>query len=108
LLYKKDDFAHECGKHGTFFIQYGCIIDEDVPNRQVAGLFFACTAVFVYFYATVFLDYIRAIESTNQLDYDVKTITAGDYSVEFKIKHDQYDFWKDNYFLESNPMSEMA
>ena len=41
----------------------------------------------MYFYSTVFLDYIKAIEATNQLDYDVKTITAGDYSVEFKIDH---------------------
>jgi len=43
--------------------------------------------VFVYFYATVFLDYIRAVETTNQLDFDIKTYTAGDYSVEFKIPH---------------------
>lgn len=69
---------------------------------------FTCTAVFIYFYSTVFFDYIRAIESTNQLDFDVKTITAGDYSVEFKIKHSQYDFWKEKYHQANNPMSEMA
>jgi len=98
------------------FIQYACEIagpkDPNAYNRtsvrQIYGLYFACTAIFIYFYATVFFDYIRAVEATNQLDYDVKTYTAGDYSVEFKIQHTQYDNWKEKYHDPTNPMSEMA
>jgi len=74
----------------------------------VFGLYFSCTAVFIYFYSIVFIDYIRAIETTNQLDYDVKTLSAGDYSVEFSIAHSQYDAWKLKYYQSNNPMSEMA
>jgi hypothetical protein len=59
----------------------------------VFGLYFACTAVFIFFYSVVFIDYIKSMEATNELDYDVKTITAGDYSVEFSITHAQYDAW---------------
>lgn len=98
----------ECKDKGMFFIQYGCELDTQKRERQVFGLYFACTAVFIYFYSTVFIDYIKSVESTNQLDFDVKTLTAGDYSAEFSIAHTQYDAWKEKYFQEANPMSEMA
>jgi hypothetical protein len=98
----------ECSDDGMFFIQYGCELDAKKYERQVFGLYFACTAVFIYFYATVFIDYIKSVESTNQLDFDVKTLTAGDYSAEFSIAHTQYDSWKEKYFQDANPMSEMA
>lgn len=76
-----------------FFIQYACELKAPKGERQILGLYMACTAVFIFFYSTVYFDYIRAIESTNQLDYDVKTITAGDYSSEFNITHTLYENW---------------
>jgi len=87
------DDLNDCKTEGVFFIQYACELSEAKALRQVYGLYFSCTAVFIYFFATIFFDYIRAVEATNQLDYDVKTYTAGDYSVEFKIQHCQYDNW---------------
>ena len=44
----------------------------------------------------------------NYVDWDVKTITAGDYSVEFDIMEKTYARWKSRYFDERNPMSENA
>jgi hypothetical protein len=79
---------------GMFFIQYACELEDPIGTRQTYGLYFTCTAVFIYFYATVFIDWIKSVEKTNQLDYDVKTLTAGDYSVEFSIAHNQYDAWQ--------------
>jgi hypothetical protein len=38
----------------------------------------------------------------------VRTITAGDYSIEFPISIDQYEYWKEHFKQENNPMSEMA
>jgi len=38
----------------------------------------------------------------------VKTISAGDYSVEFDINEKSYEKFKQEYFLDTNPMSEMA
>jgi hypothetical protein len=78
--------SEKCGNLGVFFLQYACELPGHTGTRQILGLYVACTAIFIYFYATVFFDYIRAVEATNQLDYDVKTYTAGDYSVEFKIQ----------------------
>lgn len=42
------------------------------------------------------------------VDWDVKTITAGDYSVEFDIRKKTYDRWRARYFDERNPMSQNA
>lgn len=64
--------------------------------------------VFVYFFVIVYIDFIRAKELNQFVDFDVKTISAGDYSVEFDINSKSYEKFKNNYYLESNPMSEMA
>lgn len=40
------------------------------------------------------------------VDFDVRTITAGDYSVEFDLEVETYDNFKDKYFDCMNPMSE--
>ena len=43
-----------------------------------------------------------------QVDWDVKTITAGDYTVEFDISKDVYMTWLKKYFDRTNPISENA
>jgi len=77
-------------------------------EREVMGLFFASTGVFIYFFVIVYIDFIRAKELNQFVDFDVKTISAGDYSVEFDINEKSYDKFKQEYFLDTNPMSEMA
>jgi hypothetical protein len=42
------------------------------------------------------------------IDWDVKTITAGDYSIEFDILNETYEKWQNVYYDEKNPMSENA
>lgn len=42
-------------------------------------------AVFIYLYAVTYIDYIKEVQNNKFIDFDVKTITAGDYSVEFDI-----------------------
>jgi hypothetical protein len=44
----------------------------------------------------------------NYIDWDVKTITAGDYSVEFNLDDKTYNYWKNKYYDESNPINENA
>lgn len=40
------------------------------------------------------------------VDFDVRTITAGDYSVEFDLEVKTYENFKDKYMDPINPMSE--
>ena len=42
------------------------------------------------------------------MDWDVKTITAGDYSIEFDLSEDAYDYWRDHYYDKTNVLPENA
>ena len=67
------------------FVQYACELEGGKAKRQVKGLIVACITVLVYFFSVVYFDYIETVEETNYVDFDVKTITAGDYTVEFDL-----------------------
>lgn len=56
----------------------------------------------------VYFDYIKSVQKTKYVDWDVKTITAGDYTVEFDLEDEQYEYWKEKYFDPTNPISETA
>ena len=42
------------------------------------------------------------------IDYDIATITAGDYTVEFQLSPTQYQYFLDHYHQPNNPMSEIS
>jgi hypothetical protein len=39
------------------------------------------------------MDYIDNVQALSFIDWDVKTITAGDYTVEFDIANETYEEW---------------
>lgn len=57
------------------------------------GLSAACLAVAIGLYCVVYFDYIKQVFSSDYVEHDVKTVTAGDYTVEFKITDDFFDNW---------------
>lgn len=42
------------------------------------------------------------------VDWDVKTVSAGDYTVEFRVTPDMYEYFQENYLMENNPISEIG
>ena len=62
--------------------------------------------MFVYLFIIIYFDYIKTVQKNAYVDFDVRTITAGDYSVEFDLEVETYDNFKEKYFDENNPMSE--
>jgi hypothetical protein len=44
------------------------------------------------------VDYLRNVFKNQFIEWDVKTITAGDYSVELDISEEQYKHYLDNVF----------
>ena len=55
-----------------------------------------------------FIDYMRGKQNLMWIDYDLKTITANDYTVEFNISKEQYEVFE-TYFLDhTNPISEIG
>lgn len=77
-------------------------------HRKLIGLIVGCIGTFIYLFSLNFLEYIQQVQKYKYVDFDVKTITAADYSVEFEISEKQYAHWKKYYNQEDNPMSEMA
>ena len=41
----------------------------------------------------VYFDFIRQVQKNAYIEWDIKTITAGDYSVEFDLPEGFYDKW---------------
>lgn len=72
------------------------------------GLTCGCLAVFAYLFTLVYLDYIKSVQTTKYVDWDVKTVTAGDYTIEFDIDTETYEHWQTNYYDKTNLLSESA
>ena len=56
----------------------------------------------------VYLDYVKCVQMNEYVEFDVDTITAGDYSVCFDLEVKTYSRFKDLYYDEKNPMCENA
>jgi len=67
-------------------------------ERRLGGLSIGTFAVFIYLFAVIFNDYVKGVQENLFVDFDVKTITAGDYSVEFDIDEGQYAKFKNHYY----------
>lgn len=82
-----DDYVQKCmDSEANFFVQVPCVVHDDAKiERQVEGLFIGCMGVFMALFFVVFIDYLRSIFKNQYVEWDVKTITAGDYSVELKV-----------------------
>lgn len=47
--------------------------------------------VFIALFNVIFIDYLRNVFKNQFIEWDVKTITAGDYSVELDLPREMYD-----------------
>lgn len=91
------------------FVQYICEIPaERDANRKVFGLAAGSIAVFIYLFSVVYFDYINCVQMNKFVDFDVKTITAGDYTIEFELNKKHYEYFVKNYYDETNPMGEVS
>lgn len=65
-------------------------------------------AVFIYLFTVLFFDYVSSVQKNLYIEWDVKTITAGDYSTMHTIDRKAYERWQEKYLDDNNPMSEIA
>jgi hypothetical protein len=61
------------------------IPENNQKQREEFGLIAASIGVFIYLFTVVYFDYFKSVQMNKFVDFDVKTITAGDYSIEFDI-----------------------
>lgn len=76
------------------FIQVGCKMpNETLVKHELNGLMLGCVAVFIALFCINYLDYIKKTQENNYVEWDVKTVTAGDYSIEFDLDPTFYSDW---------------
>ena len=87
--------ADMCYTEDSFmFLQVGCLLpDEQVAKRRKSGLFLGSIGVFIALFVINYLDYIKKVSENSYVEWDLKTITAGDYTIEFNIDEAFYDDW---------------
>lgn len=82
------------------FIQYTCEQSLDSQHLKYNQMCLAvATATLIAFLFTIAIRYMYQGGKMKQIDWDMSTITAGDYSVEFTIPRDAYDQWKSQFYL---------
>lgn len=83
-------------------MQVACLLtNETLSTREIKGLSLACAAVFISLFVINFLDYVKKVQENEYLEWDIKTVTAGDYTIEFDISpgffskfiETEYDAW---------------
>jgi hypothetical protein len=72
-------------------VQVACTYSsEEIKERKMIGLFVGCLSIACALFINVYTDYIEQIAKANYKNWDVKTITAADYTVEVDIPKGLY------------------
>lgn len=91
------------------YMQIPCIIPKHkVHLRKIVGLMIACISVLIFLFIQLSLEYVKRVQANQFIDWDVKTISAADYTVEFGISDSQYEYFETKYLDRSSPISEIG
>ena len=88
MQYDKPGFnTTQCdADESMIFLQVGCMIEKEAfLTRKEKGLLVGCSAVFLALFVINYIDYIKKTQENQYVEWDVKTVTAGDYAIEFDI-----------------------
>jgi hypothetical protein len=82
-------------KSSTLYIQYTCEIDEEeLEDKRRQALQCSCTTIFSCMVLLAVLKYRQGSISIEKKEWDLQTVTASDYTVEFKIYEEQLESMK--------------
>ena len=85
---KKDVCTHE---EASFFVQYYCKQNQQqLMEKFHEGTIIACVSVFCCLFFIVMNFYLRRSTEIKHVEWDVATLTAGDYAVDMKLAPQQY------------------
>ncbi len=74
------------------YLTYSCLQDESVLHqKKVQALYCACMDIFICMLFLCMLYYLRASSELMVEEWDMETVTAGDYTVFYKITKEQWD-----------------
>lgn len=98
-----------CNEESYLYMQMPCLVPQrKVTHRRIIGLFISCLTVFMFLFISLTLEYLRRVQANKFVDWDIKTVTAADYTVEFAITEKHYEYFEKNYLDKSCPISEIG
>ena len=111
-LYAESASKTSCNKPGDsrLFVQFTC--EQSAENQSMKYnqmCLISGTAILIALLFTVTMRYLFQGGKITKIDWDMATVTAGDYSVEIDIYKENYDEWMKNSYeaangiLENNP-----
>lgn len=98
-----------CDDESYLYVQVPCYVPADqITIRKIYGLAVSCIGVWIYLFVHCTIEYVKSIQANAFVDWDVKTCSAADYTVEFRIEPEMYDYFVEKYLDETNPISEIG
>ena len=86
------EFRQCFGNGSQIFIQVACLLDEaEIKSRQFQGFYIGGIVLITAIYMIVFIDYMALVSKNDYVEWDLATITAGDFTIEFDIGADFYE-----------------
>jgi hypothetical protein len=81
------------------FVQYTCTQSaEDIATKKSQLSIISCLGVFVCFLFIICVYHLKRDSKLDQLDWDIETITPGDYTAQYEITDKAYDWFLNNVF----------
>lgn len=81
------------------FVQFSCIqATEDMVQKRQEALAAVCLGIFACLLYLITVYYIKENSKLQNIEWDVSTVTAGDFSVEYHIEKEMYELFMSQYF----------
>lgn len=82
-------------RNAHFFIQFMCVHSTDsLSLRYFHGTLIGSVAIFTSFLVLIMIYFLRRKLALDQIEWDVQTVTPGDYTVQIPISEEQYMEYK--------------
>jgi hypothetical protein len=92
----RPEIRKACDDESYLYVQAPCIVPTaKLLPRKILGLAISAVAVWIYLFVHVTVEYIKSVQQNMFVDWDVKTISAADYTVEFRVKPEMYEHFQE-------------
>jgi len=90
----------ECkNNRAQVFVQYSCEQSQDLLQRKYRELSYVSgLGVFAVCLFSIVLYYFKTASKINRIDWDIQTITPGDYTLHYEITDEAYEWFLSNVY----------
>lgn len=83
-----------CTTNALLFVQYTCAQPtEEIAQKKQQTAIIACLGIMVSLVFSICVYYLKRDSKLDQLDWDIETITPGDYSAQYEITDKAFDWF---------------